>query len=97
VTPPPSFNSGSNTTGHLQAKPQVLSPGKTATVLWNVSNVSSCTTTGSNGDSWTGASGSKTSSAISQRTVFTLTCTGLDASKVNESAVVNVTPTFQEQ
>ncbi|MDB5238363.1 MAG: hypothetical protein JWM46_633 [Candidatus Kaiserbacteria bacterium] len=108
VTPPPTFTSGTstyngvvfNSTGHIIAKPQLLSPGATARIYWNISNVSSCTTTGSNGDSWTGASSGsagKATAAITQQTTFTLRCTGLDASHINESATVNVIPVFQEQ
>ncbi|MDB5237761.1 MAG: hypothetical protein JWM46_31 [Candidatus Kaiserbacteria bacterium] len=94
------YNPGSGTTGHLQVRPQVVRPGTTATVFWNISNVSSCAVTGSNGDSWTGASsgsGGKTTAAITERTTYTLTCTGLDSSHISESAVLNVIPVFQEQ
>ena len=102
--PPPTFNqSGSGTsalTGHLQAVP-LLVPQNTPTKLyWNVSNVSSCSVTGSNGDHWSGTSsgsGGVTSSPIIQQTSFTLSCPALDGTALTESQTVGVVPVFQER
>jgi hypothetical protein len=97
--PEPSFNAGADTTGHLQAAPILVPPGDTTTLYWSVSNVESCSVTGSNGDSWTGGSSGasgKTSAAITEQTVYSLACTGLDGSSVSESVTVNVLPIFQE-
>ncbi len=80
-------------------------------VFWDVSNVTTCTVTGDNllHDTWTilgtlangwtstaGAAG-KTSSAITARTTFTLSCIGLDSSVIDDTAVVNILPIFEEQ
>ena len=98
VSPVPVFNASSNTTGHLQVKPQIVPLSGTATVLWNVSNVSGCTVVGSNGQSWSTTSGSNTTLPITQQTIFTLSCTPLaDQTFTPETKVVNVVPVFQEQ
>lgn len=109
ISPPPpetgefgATNGGAAFTasGHLQAKPQLVRSGAVTYVYWNLTNVSSCAVTGSNGNSWTGSfsgTAGKTSLPIVQRTTFTLSCTGLDSSTVTESQVVNVIPVFQEQ
>ena len=68
--------------GHLLAHPTLVVSGDTSQVYWNVTNVSDCDVTGTNGDSWTGpSSGSagKTTSGIHNRTTYTLTCYYLTA------------------
>lgn len=110
LSPTPSFTSFTGAyngvsfsgTGHLQAVPALLREGDKVTLFWNVSNVdaNSCDVHGSDGEDWpglasSGASG-KTSSSITQQTIFTLSCTGLDGSSVNETRVVNVVPIFHE-
>lgn len=100
----PAFNSGVSDngitlTGHLQVAPSLLRSGASTHVYWNTSNVSSCMVTGSNGDSWNGVSSGtsgKTSSNISQQTIYRLSCTGLDGSAIDESATVNILPVFKE-
>ncbi len=75
-------------------------PLGTATKLfWNLSNVGSCTVTGTNGDHWSGPSSDsygQVSAPLMDQTVFTISCTGLDSSTVNESVIVNIVPVFQE-
>ena len=74
--------------------------GNTVKVYWNIANVSACTVTGTNGDSWTGATSGttgKTSSAINQQTKYTLSCTALDSSPYQESTTVNLVPAYQER
>lgn len=95
--------SGSFTaTGHLQVRPSLIRNGDTTQVYWNVANVSNCTVTGTNGDSWGGSSSpssGQTSSVISARTVYTLACNallGASPSTISESATVTVVPVFQE-
>lgn len=95
--PPPSYNQGGQYSGHLEAVPQVVPQGITTTVHWNVSNVSECTVHGTNGDSWSGTTGTHTSQPIESSVVYTLTCPGLDGSNVNESVTVNIIPTFEER
>ena len=103
VPPPPSFNAGSGTTGHLQAQPSLVRAGTVTHLYWNVANVASCTVTGNNGDSWTavssGVSG-KLSTPVTRQTIYTLSCTALSGytpSSFSESVTVNIVPVFQEQ
>jgi hypothetical protein len=95
--PPPSFIQSGAQTGHLTALPSLLPKGTPTTLYWNVGNVSTCSLTGSDGESWTGTSGTHTTTPVSQQTVFTLSCAGLDSSTVNESITVNNVPVFQER
>jgi hypothetical protein len=81
----------------LQINPSILPEGSTTNVHWNISNVASCSVTGSNGDSWSSTSDTEISSAIFQQTTYTLQCTGLDGSSILESVMVNVVPLFQER
>lgn len=90
-------------TGHLQVRPLLVRSGETVHVYWNATNVSSCSVTGSNDDSWpdTPLSGSdgKTSSAIVKRTTYTLFCTALPGatpSSITETKTVNIIPIFEE-
>ncbi len=84
-------------TGFLRAQPSLVRQGDTTTVEWGATQVSSCTVTGTNGDSWSGKSGTQTSRDITSRTTYTLSCIGLDESVLEMTAVVNVTPIFDEQ
>lgn len=103
VPPPPSASAFGSFTGHLTVKPALVHAGEKTRVYWNISEVidSTCSVTGSNGDSWTGlafsgTSGKQTSAIISQ-TIYTLTCTGVDNSTFSETATANIIPVFQEQ
>jgi hypothetical protein len=100
ITPlPPAFNAADGLSGHLQVVPMLLPKGLSTTVYWNVANVESCTVTGSNGDSWTGASGQETSAPLLSQTIYTLHCTALPTASppaVDETATVNLVPIFQE-
>lgn len=86
--PPPS--------GSIRAVPQLIRGGDKVQISWSTANVSACTVSGTNSDSWSGASGSQLSSAITAQTVYTLSCTGLDGSTLNQSTTVNIIPQFQE-
>jgi hypothetical protein len=89
-----------HTAAHLQARPTIVPKGKTTRIYWNISNVSSCAVTGTNGDAWSGSTSGnpgKTSSAINQQTVYTLSCTALDSSTYQESTTVNLVPAYQEK
>ncbi|MDO8561891.1 MAG: hypothetical protein Q7S05_03635 [bacterium] len=102
--PQPTFIPSTSTgmTGHLQPLPALVTSGDTIQVHWNVDNVTSCTVTGTNGDSWTGlSSGSagKTSNPILGQTTFTLTCSaypGVTPPTFSESETANIIPIFQE-
>jgi hypothetical protein len=95
----------------LQVKPSLLRSGDTTQVYWQVANVSRCTVVGSNGDGvlgsgtgiwnikFSGAAG-KTSSPITEKTDYTLSCTpllGAQSQPIGETVTVNVVPVFQEQ
>ena len=98
--PSPSFIQSGSQSGHLTAIPQILPSGLTTMLFWDVANVSSCTVTGTDGEHWSGASSptnGQATSPILQQTTFTLACSGLDGSSINESIVVNVLPVFQER
>lgn len=98
-----SFNTSGSESGHLQVKPALVLKGRVAQVYWDVSNATSCSVSGSNGDAWTGlssGSGGKTSSPILGPTTYTLTCEGYVGAlppSIYETDTVNVTPTFQEK
>ncbi|MBI2030962.1 hypothetical protein HYT05_05045 [Candidatus Kaiserbacteria bacterium] len=80
--------------------PKLVSKGNTTNVSWEVKHVSSCTVTGTNGDSWTGLKGTKLSGPISSQTIFSLICqplSGSAAGAVTRSTTVNITPTFIER
>jgi len=89
--------------GHLQVVPALIRSGNFVSVYWNVENATSCTVTGSNGDSWSGVfSGSygTTSSALTEQAEYTLDCDALpDATptSITETAIVNIIPIFEEQ
>lgn len=86
-------------TGHLRARPQMVRMGNTSKVYWNVTNASSCTVNGDNGDAWQGLSSGnngQVTSPITKRTIYTLECTGFDASHVSEAATVILVPTWNE-
>ncbi|MEX0917009.1 MAG: hypothetical protein WDZ90_00575 [Candidatus Paceibacterota bacterium] len=79
----------------LDAIPTLLKRGDSTILEWSSQSATSCTLTGDNGDSWSGTSGSETSSPIEARTVFTLRCEG-DSGPVSTSVIVNVVPQFEE-
>jgi len=80
--------------------PILVKKNNTTNVTWNVEHVASCTVIGTNGDSWTGISGTEVSGPIPTQTVFTLNCialAGSGAPNVTRSTTVNIIPTFQEK
>ena len=94
-------------TGNLQTRPNLVPKNGSTTVAWNISNVSSCVVTGTNGDSWSGISSTAAScthastnacvsSVISSQTTFTLSCVALDSAIFTQTATVNVVPGFEE-
>lgn len=76
--------------------PTLVAKSGTANVTWSSTNTSSCTVSGSNGDSWSGTSGTQTSGAVTGQTIYTLTCTGLDGSAPSKSVTVNIIPNMKE-
>jgi hypothetical protein len=94
-------------TGALTLSPKLVPVGKTTQVSWNISNVQSCTVTGTNKDGtgnnttglWNTLSGTKTSSAITGQTTYTLSCVPDDpaAPLFTQSTTLNVVPTYREK
>ncbi len=80
----------------IAASPHLVRQSGTTVVSWNAANVRACSVAGTNGDSWTGTSGSRTSSPIAYATTYTLSCVGLDDSTITDTAVVTVLPVWQE-
>ena len=80
--------------------PKLVKIGNPTNITWQAQYVSSCSVTGTNGDSWSGFSGQQVSSGITTQTTFTFTCyplPGSNGSSVSSSSVVNIVPVFQEQ
>jgi hypothetical protein len=106
VPPPaPQAVSFGDFSGHLQVQPSLVIPGATVRVYWNLTNVtaSSCSVTGTNGDSWTGLASSGAdgvpSSPILEQTIYTLSCNSLPEAyppSITETETVNIIPIFQE-
>ena len=87
----------------LQVIPSLVRKGQTTRVYWDSRNVSSCSVSGTNGDSWgtkfSGLSGKETL-PITEQTIYTLSCTALpNASPPSITATkkVNVIPVFEER
>jgi hypothetical protein len=81
----------------FSVSPSIVQKGESATVAWSAVNVSSCSISGTNGDSWTGINGSQPSSPILGQTIYTLNCVGEDGNPVSGTATVNIVPNFNEQ
>lgn len=82
--------------GQITANPELLRSGNTTEVRWQGVEVTSCTVTGTNGDSWSGTAGQETSSPIEASTTYTLDCTAFNDTQVQDSVDVNIIPEFQE-
>ena len=101
--PPPSFSASDGFNGHLQVRPSLVKKDDPVKIYWNLDNVSSCTVTGTNGDSWNGGSSGtpgKTSRPIIGQTTYTLVCgahSGSTPDTVTESVTVNIIPIFEEK
>lgn len=102
--PPPSPQGAFSDGSALQLTPSIVPKDQTINVSWSIENVQgTCSVVGTNGDSWQSnadgsgnSAGSQTSSVITQQTIYTLTCTGIDSSHYTESHTVNVIPAFRE-
>lgn len=91
--PPPSPQ------GNITATPSLVHTGETSEISWTSQYTSSCTVTEDNpdiNDSWTGITGTKPSSGITQQTIYTLRCIGLDSSTFVDTTKVNIVPVFEE-
>ncbi len=81
---------------NIYAKPALVRSGGTTVIKWQGREVTACTVTGSNGDSWEGTSGEKTSGIINAQTTYTLSCTAFNGQNVTDQALVTIIPQFQE-
>ena len=76
--------------------PGLVRSGDSVSITWSATDVQSCTVTGTNGDSWSGASGSQVSSALTSETTFTLSCLDLEDETTSASETVKIAPSFEE-
>lgn len=65
--------------GSLSLSRRIVQTNATVQVHWTTQDAASCTVTGTNGDSWSTTSGTHTSRAITEKTIYTLACDGLDS------------------
>ncbi len=96
VIPPAPTPTGSG--DQLKVSPQLVRPGGTTLVTWNISYADTCSVTEDNSlitDSWTGVTGSHTSSGITRQTIYTLSCTG-GGGTLTQHATVYQTPNWKE-
>ena len=85
----------------LKAKPSLVHPRDTSQISWTSKNVTACTVTGTNGDSWTALSSTgTTTSPILSQTTFTLRCQGYAgalSSSISRSVDVGIPPGWAEK
>jgi len=82
----------------ISATPSLLQSGSTSVITWTATAVNSCAVSENNTtiiDSWSGTSGTQTTSPITEETIYTLTCV-TDGGQVPESVTVRLVPVFQE-
>lgn len=87
----------------IRALPSLVRAGEQTTIRWEASGVSSCTVSGSNGDSLPAEGqtlpipGEALTTAITAQTTYTLSCIEEDSGTTETAiATVNVLPVFQE-
>ena len=82
----------------ISASPTLVQAGGTSTITWSASSVNTCSVSEDNpdfADSWSGTSGSETTSGLTAQTTYTLNCT-TDGGSVSQSVTINLVPIFQE-
>ena len=82
----------------ISATPTLLQSGSTSVISWTATSVNSCAVSEDNQnitDSWTGTSGTETSSALTEETVYVLSCE-TDAGSVSDNVTIRLVPIFQE-
>ncbi len=80
----------------LKAKPTLVGDGQTTTITWASVESTNCSVTGTNGDSWSGRSGRVDTSPITEKTVFTLSCTDSRGENIRDVETVYISPAWQE-
>ena len=82
----------------ITATPSLLQSGSTSEIVWTTTYTNSCSVSEDNSnfiDSWSGISGTQTTSIIEEQTVYVLACQ-TDGGPVSESVTVRLVPVFQE-
>lgn len=85
--------------GNLILSRHIVRPNATIIVHWQTDDADSCTVVGTNGDSWSGTSGTATSSPLTALTSYTLSCDGLDAGSgadFTDTETVLIVPFWKE-
>jgi hypothetical protein len=82
-------------TGSISVTPPIVRIGGTATVAWSSEDADTCAVTGGP-DSWSGTSGSETTSVIHGEVTYTLSCTNMGGDMEPETATVRVESRLQE-
>jgi hypothetical protein len=86
----------------IVAVPSLVKQGQRSNISWSATGVSACAIAGTNGDSWScvgaacNATTTERSEAIQAQTIYSLSCTGLDSSSLNQSVTIGVVPNFCE-
>jgi hypothetical protein len=103
-TPPTGCTPGPSYSGCISINSATCSPaqkgvlirkGSTASIYWNVTNATSCSVTGNDGEQWTGlpSIGTKMTAALNAATIFTISC---DGGAFADHATVNMVPVYKE-
>ncbi len=82
----------------ISANPERIRSGETSVISWSATDVDSCSVSEDNPnitDSFSGLSGSQTTSALGQETTYTLSCS-TEAGSVSSTVTVELLPLFQE-
>ncbi len=84
---------------NIQVSPSVVRIGEPTTVSWTSSGMESCAVTEDSpqfNDTWNTVTGTQQSSDITQRTIYTLTCSDVEGRVYTDTATVNILPVFEE-
>ncbi len=81
----------------ISVSPSFIQSGNSVVITWSSSEVNSCSVTGTNGDSWTGVSGSESTSNITEQVIYTLSCLDIENHTTTpQSVTVSLSPAFEE-
>ncbi|TSC68213.1 MAG: hypothetical protein G01um101456_719 [Parcubacteria group bacterium Gr01-1014_56] len=98
ATPPPNSSCPLPSFGSFSADPSRVKSGNTTSLNWSVSNATVCSISGGGLSlSNLGISGTRQTNAITQKTIFTLTCqNGVGGPSSSKEATVSIVPTYEE-
>ncbi len=80
----------------ITVSPSLVRSGQRTVVRWNSREMTSCTVTGTNGDSWSGLQGEEITRPITLRVTYTISCTSFDGRVLTDSAIVGLAPVMCE-